>query len=613
MENRKKTVVSRLHSAAGQKKNKTPSNPEKPRFAKRKKLFGKKSFRRQYYIFREGGLGVWDSFFNALYITLSEASVEKEKKKMEREGEQGIQESHFLELHTPLLKLFSAFPRRLRSFGSVFYSLFRRRDHSGVHRSKIEFLKAHLTHCIIVAVSLFIIIYISLTLRVPVVLHAQINGKTIGVVESESVVDSAVNQLEDQVEIILGESFRFPYEISYTFARQRESTLTEKNKITEALYTYISDLICTAGGLYVDEVLVAVCQDAQTIQEQLDHFIEERTGGEDTGILNEICIITQAYPRESMISAQELHDLLDQMSLPFAERKNPADSGESNNSHQNDSSGPAGNETVPAMALLADTQYVKKEAPRSRSNRPQSIDSIKLDVYTTRIKNYEEAVPYRTVYQASAQHYTSMADVTRRGVNGISQVQAKVYYVDGKEARREIITETVLRAPIDQVISIGTKILPEEIGYTSVTSYPKRFILPHIGILFSSYGNREDGFHGGWDFPGEEGDNIYAAASGKVVVAIGQNGSFTDDPNALYTGYGYCVVIEHENGYRTLYAHCSRINVTLGQEVKQGEKIAEIGNTGVSEGNHVHFEIRRGGNRLDPALYIYDGNKTIYD
>ncbi len=603
---------SRWRSPTASKKNKTPSSVERPRFEKQKKLFGRKSFDRQYRIFREGGLGIWDSFFNALYISLSEDSVEREKKKLEREGEREVRETHFLELHTPLLRLFSAFPRTLRTLGSGFCSFFRRKDHSGAHRSKIEFLKAHRTHCIIAALSLFIIIYISLTLQVPVVLHAQINGKTIGVVESERVVDSAISNLEDQVEIILGERFRFPYEVSYTFARQQKSTLTEKNKISEELYTYISDLICTASGLYVDDVLVAVCQDAQTIQEQLALFVGERVGSEDTGILNEICIITQAYPRDSVISGQELYELLNQMSLPFSEREQSTELGESTDSNEKEPLDPGKNETVPAMALLADTQYAKKEAPRSRSNRPQSIDSIKLDVYTARIKSYEDTVPYRTVYQESDRHYTSMADVTRRGANGLAQVQAKVYYVDGKEVRRDIISQTELRAPVDQVISIGTKILPEELGYTSVTSYPRRFIPPYIGFVFSAYGNREDGFHGGWDIPGAEGDNIYAAASGKVVVAIGQDGSFSHDSN-LYTGYGYCVVIEHENGYRTMYAHCNRINVTLGQEVKQGEKIAEIGNTGISEGNHVHFEIRRGTTRLDPALYIYDGNKTIYN
>jgi murein DD-endopeptidase MepM/ murein hydrolase activator NlpD len=90
------------------------------------------------------------------------------------------------------------------------------------------------------------------------------------------------------------------------------------------------------------------------------------------------------------------------------------------------------------------------------------------------------------------------------------------------------------------------------------------------------------GFNG-TDWGAPKGTPILAAASGKVIVAkySGYSG-----------GYGQYVVIEHDNGTQTLYAHASKVLVSVGDEVKQGETIALVGSTGRSTGNHLHFEVR---------------------
>ena len=70
------------------------------------------------------------------------------------------------------------------------------------------------------------------------------------------------------------------------------------------------------------------------------------------------------------------------------------------------------------------------------------------------------------------------------------------------------------------------------------------------------------------------------------------------------SGYGKTVVLEHRDGSASLYAHCSRLDVRVGERVRQGEAIARVGNTGRSTGSHLHFEIRIGGSPVNPLKLL---------
>lgn len=99
-------------------------------------------------------------------------------------------------------------------------------------------------------------------------------------------------------------------------------------------------------------------------------------------------------------------------------------------------------------------------------------------------------------------------------------------------------------------------------------------------------------FHRGIDLAAPVGTPVYAVAAGTVIKA-------TRDRS-----YGNVVVINHHNGYKTLYAHNSKLQVKVGEKVKAGQLIAKVGSTGHSTGPHLHFEIYRSGQRVDPAPYL---------
>ena len=146
--------------------------------------------------------------------------------------------------------------------------------------------------------------------------------------------------------------------------------------------------------------------------------------------------------------------------------------------------------------------------------------------------------------------------------------------------------------------SIAALIRQKVAASTGVVRGTGRFIYPVNGPITSGFGNRRhpilgtNRFHAGVDFGASQGTTIHAADSGRVIVA-GWSG-----------GYGRTVVIDHGGGITTLYGHASRLFVTVGQNVAQGQAIAAVGSTGLSTGPHLHFEVRQNGNPINPMGYL---------
>jgi murein DD-endopeptidase MepM/ murein hydrolase activator NlpD len=118
-------------------------------------------------------------------------------------------------------------------------------------------------------------------------------------------------------------------------------------------------------------------------------------------------------------------------------------------------------------------------------------------------------------------------------------------------------------------------------------------VRPAPGKITGPFGERRPHhIHPGVDIDGETGDPVVAALFGTVsYVGPGPKG---------YTGYGEIVVIDHD-GFQTIYAHLSRIDVAAGQTVRAGDAVGAIGRTGIATGSHLHFEVRINNKPVDPA------------
>lgn len=118
------------------------------------------------------------------------------------------------------------------------------------------------------------------------------------------------------------------------------------------------------------------------------------------------------------------------------------------------------------------------------------------------------------------------------------------------------------------------------------------FRSPDKRNIYSAFGYRRGRRHQGVDLPLKTGDPIYAAFAGKVRMS------------RYYSGYGHLIILRHENGLETFYAHLSKRHVEVGDWVDAGEVIGLGGNTGRSTGAHLHFEVRYQGYAFDPQWII---------
>jgi len=156
--------------------------------------------------------------------------------------------------------------------------------------------------------------------------------------------------------------------------------------------------------------------------------------------------------------------------------------------------------------------------------------------------------------------------------------------LSGRMAREEAAQQTLARSLVERKLEFLAK----------PTLWPARgYVTSGFGSRRSPFGRGGD-FHNGVDIKAPLGSPVYAAGAGRVVEA------------GTMAGYGFIVVIAHDYGLETAYAHLKKIEVKAGQEVKRGQIIAQSGNSGRTTGAHLHYEVRAGGTPVNPRQYLLD-------
>ncbi|MCR4895684.1 MAG: M23 family metallopeptidase [Lachnospiraceae bacterium] len=209
-----------------------------------------------------------------------------------------------------------------------------------------------------------------------------------------------------------------------------------------------------------------------------------------------------------------------------------------------------------------------------------------LSVEWADLEYAEETYDADIVYVDRDDWYTTKTNVIRQPSAGFRRVIAESYYLNDRLQGREILKEEVVMEAIAKIVERGTII-------------PPTYIKPISGGRFSSgFGKRvsptkgASTYHKGVDWATPTGTTVFASSGGTVSKAGWGN------------GYGYVVYIDHPDGRQTRYGHLSRILVSVGDKVSQGQTIALSGSTGVSTGPHIHFEILIDGKQVNPLNYL---------
>ncbi|MCI3924761.1 peptidoglycan DD-metalloendopeptidase family protein [Paenibacillus sp. TRM 82003] len=194
------------------------------------------------------------------------------------------------------------------------------------------------------------------------------------------------------------------------------------------------------------------------------------------------------------------------------------------------------------------------------------------------------SVQYETEYEEDETMRKGQTKTIRAGKNGVKEVTFLLTKVNGLLMDEQIAEEVVLEEPVPAIVRRGTKVVLGE--GTGKFSWP---VLSYQ--VTSGFGSRWGRQHKGIDIISKK-KSILAADTGKVIFA-GKKGD-----------YGNAVIIDHQNGYETLYGHLSKISVKKGDVVEKGDTLGVMGSTGRSTGVHLHFEIIVNGTEKNPMSYL---------
>ena len=411
------------------------------------------------------------------------------------------------------------------------------------------------------------------------------DGVALGMVSDPQVFEDAVDRVEARATEILGYDYTLESTASYDFA------LTEPDNITPATQfeTYLFDQIGEVMKNYVLTVngqFIGAAQDRAALDAVLEQikapYVNENTV--ESSFVGSVSITREYTPADvnqdtaAMLTAltantngQTVYEIQkgdtfmqiaydNGMSMDELEALNP--------------------DTDINRIYIGQLLNVKEEIPF-------------LSVKTVDNVTYTEEIACPVVEVEDDSMYQGESRVIDAGVPGEQVVNANVSYLNGVEQERTVLSTQVTREATDKVVAVGTKERPS--WYPTGT-----YIWPLYGNITSYFGYRSIfgsySYHDALDIAASYGTTIKASDGGTVVWAGTGTGG--------YWSYGKYVVIDHGNGMRTLYAHCSSVLVSAGDHVYQGQAIAKVGMTGRTTGPHCHFEMQMNGTPVNPLSYL---------
>ncbi len=410
------------------------------------------------------------------------------------------------------------------------------------------------------------------------------NGRILGIVKEQENVTLLVDVVNEQLskehdtEITIDKTQDITFNRVFIMGKE----IDDQEQVLRRL-TYMRDLSAQGYAVYVDNVRAGILNTEENAQRALDSVINSflisspDVEYESVGFA-EVVEVRQIETKLGLINSVD--DMVEK--LLTGGRKTAThivQAGET-------------------FADVAQTYGISQEQLRA-SNPEVNVAQLEIGqtlqltektpmirVQTVETKSYTEYLKHATTYQDDPKNWKGEETVKVKGMDGERRVVAKIVRNNGVEVAKMILQEEVVSEPVAAVVLVGTKPPPPLKGTGT-------FIYPVSNYkLTSKFGYRWGRMHSGIDMAAPVGTKIRASDGGTVTMA-GYNGQL-----------GYCIVIDHGGNLTSVYGHCSKLFVSVGEKVYQGQYIANVGNTGRSTGSHLHFEIRYLGEARNPFNYL---------
>lgn len=409
--------------------------------------------------------------------------------------------------------------------------------------------------------------------------EVSVDGQVLAVVREEATFWSALETAKDEIAELYHQELDLPSEVQLKKVRSDDEGLTKETYIVNNIKRLL-DIQIQAVAITVDGEPVVLVPDLTVGQEVLDALKDPYINSDQEYVsidFKEKVDLVGVVSTEGVIRDKE--DALNYLLKGTDEEKvHVVQKGE--------------NTWLIARQYDLTVEEIAYANPGLVPEKLQIGQEISLvipkpyiSVVTKEYVEMVEPIPFETVYEETDSLYKGDRKIITQGVEGEREIKGYIIKENGEEVDREILEETIFSEPQTRVVAEGTKPRPKTMA-TGLFANPSR------GRLSSRFGMRWGSMHKGIDIANSIGTPIYAADGG-VVTFSGKNGSF-----------GNLIIINHENGYETYYAHCSKLLVSKGERVYKGQHIANVGNTGRSTGPHLHFEVRKNGTPVNPLSYV---------
>ena len=415
--------------------------------------------------------------------------------------------------------------------------------------------------------------------------------KELGVINSEADYDEATREVRQRISYLGDEKkdIDLNAQLSLKLISGGDKMLNSKQLANELLSASDEELT-EAYGVYIDGEFVGAVTDKDAVQEALDeNLLKYPIEGvvKDVSYKNDIEYTKGMYLSGSVLDKKQMIKLLTSSKKKKAVYVAQTD----------DTSA-----TIAQKFCMDVKELEDMNAGLSTKCRPGRLVNVTetesyLPIQYTREMELISFLDYETIEVETSELNLGARETLVKGERGEKVNSIEITYVDGKEYARKIVKSKITKVPVVEQIGIGTYTARPYSADTKLYG-TGQFAWPVDGGWVSDV-FISDRNHKGFDIAADMGTDIYAAGDGEVVSAGWNPG-----------GYGYFVMIDHLDGYQTVYAHMSQVYTTTGTPVKRGQLIGAIGSTGDSTGPHCHFEVRYMGVCYDPAQFMYTADYT---